>query len=103
MAYACPTWELAAGTYLLKLQLLQNKVLRTIVHFPRCKPVGDLHTADNLPYVYAYITKLCKQQAEVIQNHEYENVGGVRQGEARRRKYKKLKLSGGQAYDSSSN
>jgi hypothetical protein len=30
-----------------------------------------LHTS---PYVYDYITKSCRQQAEVIQNHENENV-----------------------------
>jgi hypothetical protein len=57
-----------SGRYLLsKLQGLQNKVLRTIGNFPRCTPIRDLHTAFNLPYVYDYITKLCRQQAEVIQ------------------------------------
>jgi hypothetical protein len=30
MTYASPAWELAANTHLLKLQRLQNKVLRTI-------------------------------------------------------------------------
>jgi hypothetical protein len=30
MTYACPAWELAADTHLLKLHRLQNKVLRTI-------------------------------------------------------------------------
>jgi hypothetical protein len=30
MIYACPAWELAANSYLLKLQRLQNKILRTI-------------------------------------------------------------------------
>jgi hypothetical protein len=45
---------------------------------------------------------LCRQQAEVIQNHENEHVPGIGQGEARRRKYKKLKLGGGEAYDRSS-
>jgi hypothetical protein len=46
-------------------------------------------------------TKLCKRQAEVIQNHENEHVRGVGQGEARHGKYKRLKLVGGQAYDRS--
>jgi hypothetical protein len=59
-------------------------------------------TAFNLPYVYDYITKLCRKQAEVIQNHENEHVRGIEQGEARHRNYKKLKLGGGQAYDRSS-
>jgi hypothetical protein len=36
ITYACAAWELAAVTYVLKLQRLQNKVLRTIGHFPRC-------------------------------------------------------------------
>jgi hypothetical protein len=51
MTYACPAWELAADTYLLKLQRMQNKVLRTIGNFPRCAPVHHLHTVLNLPYV----------------------------------------------------
>jgi hypothetical protein len=42
------------------------------------------------------------QQAEVIQNHENEHVRSIGQGEARHRKYKKLKLDGGQAYKLSS-
>jgi hypothetical protein len=49
--------------------------------------------------MYDYITKLCRQQAEVIQNHENNYVRGIGQGEARHRKYEKLKLGGGQAYD----
>jgi hypothetical protein len=59
------------------------------------------HTAFNLPYVYDCITKLCRRQAEVIQNRENERVRGIGQGEARHRKYKRLKLGGGQAYDRS--
>jgi hypothetical protein len=77
MAYACPAWELAADTYLLKLQRIKNKVLRTIGNFPRFTPVRDLHTAFSLPYVYDCVTKLCRQQAEVIQNHENEYVRGI--------------------------
>jgi hypothetical protein len=45
---------------------------------------------------------LCRQQAEVIQNHEIEHVRGIGQGEATHTKYKRLKLVGGQAYDRSS-
>jgi hypothetical protein len=55
-----------------------------------------------IPFVYDYITKLYGQQAEVIQNHDNENVHTIGQGEARHRKYKRLKLGGGQAYDRSS-
>jgi hypothetical protein len=51
--------------------------------------------------VYDYITKLYRQQAEVIQNHENDYVRGIGQGEARHRKYKRLKLGGGQAYNRS--
>jgi hypothetical protein len=96
--YACPTWELVADTYLLKLQHLQNNVLRTIGNVPRCTAVRDLHTAFNLPYVYDYIRKLCRKQAEVVRNYENEHVYSIGQGEARHRKYKKLYLGCGQAY-----
>jgi hypothetical protein len=86
----------------LKLQRLQNRVLRSIGNFPWRTPVRELHKAFSIPYVYDYVTKLSRQQAEVIQNHENKNVGNIGQGEARHRKYKRLKLGGGQAYDLSS-
>jgi hypothetical protein len=66
MTYACPAWEFAADTHLLKLQHLQNKVLCINGNFQRCTTVCDLHTAFYPSYVYNYITKLCRQQAEVI-------------------------------------
>jgi hypothetical protein len=61
-----------------------------------------MHKALHIPYIYHYITKSCKQQAEVIQNHENENVRYIGLGEARHRKYKRLKLGGGHVYDCSS-
>jgi hypothetical protein len=66
MTYAFRAWELLADTYLLKLQWMQNKVLRNTGNFQKRKPVYDLHTTYNILYVYDYITKLCKQQAEVM-------------------------------------
>jgi hypothetical protein len=48
------------------------------------------------------MTQLSRQQAEVIQNHKNANVRNIGQGKARHRKYKRLKLGGGQAYDRSS-
>jgi hypothetical protein len=50
-------WEFAAETYLLKLQRLQNKVLRTIGNLPRRTLVHDMDVAFQIPYVYDYITK----------------------------------------------
>jgi hypothetical protein len=67
---------------LLKLQRLQNKVLRTIGNFPRRTPVGELHKAFNIPYIYDY-TKLCRQQAEVIHSHGNANVRNIGLGKAR--------------------
>jgi hypothetical protein len=58
--------------------------------------------AFKIPFVYDYITKLCRQQAEVLQNHNNKNVCNIGQGEASHRKYKRLKLGGGQAHDRSS-
>jgi hypothetical protein len=42
------------------------------------------------------------KQAKVIQNHKNANVLNNGQGEAGHRKYKRLKLGGGQSYDRSS-
>jgi hypothetical protein len=85
----------------MKLQRLQNKVLRTIGSFSRRTPVRDLHMAFEIPFVYDYIIKLCSQQAKVIRNHDNENVRNIGQGEANHRKYKRLKFGRGQAYDRS--
>jgi hypothetical protein len=96
MTYACPAQELVP------VQRLQNEVLHIIGNFPRCTPVRYLHTAFNLPFVYDCITKLCRQQAEVIQNRENNRVHKIGQGEGRHMKYKGHKLGDGQAYDRSS-
>jgi hypothetical protein len=102
MTYDCLAWEFAAECHLLKLQRLQNKVLRTIDNFPKRTSIHYMHKAFHISYVYDYITKSCRQQAEVIQTHENENVRYIGQGEARHRKYKGLKLGGGHVYDYSS-
>jgi hypothetical protein len=66
MTYARPAWELAADTYLLKLQTLQNKVLQTTGNFPRCTPARDLHTAFNLLYVYDYCEGNMQKSYKII-------------------------------------
>jgi hypothetical protein len=99
MTYTYPAWEFSADTYLIKLQRLQNKVLRTIGKFPRNTPTRDIYISFQNPYVYDFITKLCKQQAKVIEHHENIHVRNIGQGEARHRIYKRLKLGGGQVYD----
>jgi hypothetical protein len=98
MTYASPAWEFAADTHILKLQRVHNNVLRITGNFPMRTPVREW----NIPHIYDYVTKLCRQQAEVIQNHENGNVRNKGQRETRHRKYKRLKLGGGQAYDRSS-
>jgi hypothetical protein len=57
MTYAYPTLEYAADTHLLKLQRLQNRVLRAIGNLDRRSEVRELHAAFKIPYVYDYITK----------------------------------------------
>jgi hypothetical protein len=59
---ACPAWEFAAETYLLKLQRLQNKGFRTISNLPRCTLVRDVHVAFQIPYVYDYITEYAEDK-----------------------------------------
>jgi hypothetical protein len=62
LTYACPAWEFAADSYLLKLQRLQNEVLLTIGNLPRRTPTRDLHVAFKIPYLH-FVTKLCGRQA----------------------------------------
>jgi hypothetical protein len=76
-------------------------VLRAIEDLDRRTSFRELHVAFETPYMYNYITKLCMTHTEVILNHVNPNARGIRQGEARHRKYKRLKFGGGQAYNRS--
>jgi hypothetical protein len=78
----CPTWKFGADTHLLKLQRLQNKILSIIAKFPKSTAVREVHISFHVPYIYDYITKLRRQQAEVIQSNENANVRSFGQGEA---------------------
>jgi hypothetical protein len=60
-----------------------------------------MHAKFQSPYVYDFITKICRKQAAVIQSHDNEIVRIIGSGEAQHRKHKILKLGGGQAYDRS--
>jgi hypothetical protein len=51
--------------------------------------------------VYNFKIKSRRKRAEVIQNYLNTNVLDIGQGQAMHRKYKNLKLGGGQACDSS--
>jgi hypothetical protein len=74
-------------------------VLCTNGNFPRHTSVQDIHVAFQVLYVYDYITKLCRRQAEIIQNHE--NLCNIEQSETPHRKYKRLKLGDGHVYNRS--
>jgi hypothetical protein len=65
---------------------MQNKVLRTTKNLPRRTPTRDLHVAFKIPYLYDFATKLGRQQATAILNHESVNVRNTGQGEAQHTK-----------------
>jgi len=84
------------------LQRLQNRVLRATGNVPRRTPTRALHLAFQIPYVYDYITKIRRNQAEAKQTRDNVNVRNTGKSDAQHRKYKRLKLGGGQAYGRSS-
>jgi hypothetical protein len=57
--------------------------------------------AFKIPYLYDFITKLCGEHATAILNYENVNIRNIRQKEAQQKKFKRLKLRGGQTYDQS--
>jgi hypothetical protein len=92
LTHACPAWEFAADSHILKSQRLQNRVLGTVGNLPRRIPTRDLHMAFKSPYLYDFITKLCRQQKIVTLNHDNVNIRITGQGKARHQKYKRLNL-----------
>ena len=91
--------DIAADTYILKSQRMQNRVLRTIGNSPRRAPIPDLHMAFRLPYVYDFIAKLCRRLVEVILNHENENIRIIWTRRRQAQEEWGLKFRGCQAYD----
>jgi hypothetical protein len=92
MIYACPALEFAADSHLFKLQHLQNEVLRTNSNLPGRTQTRDFHVAFKILYIYILVTKLCRKQAEVTQNHKNVNVRNIGQSESQTKK-QKVKLS----------
>jgi hypothetical protein len=74
------------GSHLLKLQRLQNSSHHWSFTKGHTDPTRDLHVAFEIPYKYNFVTKLRRQQAEVIQNRENVNVRNIDQTEAQHRK-----------------
>jgi hypothetical protein len=66
---------------------------------PAAAQVRELHAAFEISYVYDYVIKLCRTHAEVLLNHVNSNVHGIVQGQARHKKYQRLKLGSGRTYD----
>jgi hypothetical protein len=69
-------------TAMLKLQRLQNRILRAIGNLSRGTQTLTLHGGFQTPYVYDYITKIYKKQAEVIQTHGNMNIRNTAKNEA---------------------
>jgi hypothetical protein len=82
----------------MKLQRLQNKVLRTLRNVPRRTPTRDLHIAFKIPYISDFVTKLCGEQATVIRNHGNVNICNIGQDQVQHEQYERLELDGGQTY-----
>jgi spore coat polysaccharide biosynthesis protein SpsF (cytidylyltransferase family) len=89
-----PVWELVVTPPPLKLQRLQNKILRTIGNSPVVH-IGPRFTQLSAFRVYTVINKIL-QATSRSQNRDNEPVREIEQGSARRTKYKRLKLRGGQ-------
>jgi hypothetical protein len=66
MVYASPTWENAMNAHLLKFQRQQNQILSSIGILDRRIFLGEVHMALTIPYMYYYVTEVCRKQAEVM-------------------------------------
>jgi hypothetical protein len=88
LTYGCPAWEFAGDNHLLKSQYLKNKILCTIGNLPRRTPNRDSNMAFEIPYLYDFVTRLSREQATDVLNHENVDIRNIGQGEARHRKHK---------------
>jgi len=67
----CPTlWQFTTDTHLTKLQRPAKQGAPHYGNLPRRTPTREVHVAFKIPHLHDFITKLCKQRAEVIQKHD---------------------------------
>jgi hypothetical protein len=52
-------------------------LLEILTDLDRRTAVGEMHVASEIPYVYDYVIKLCRTQAEVILNYRNAIVRGT--------------------------
>jgi len=65
----------SSATSVCKTKFADPLVIYQGAHFTR-----DLHMAFGIPYLYNFITKLCRQQATVVLNYENVNIRNIGQG-----------------------
>jgi len=58
----------------------------------RHTPTRDLHRSFKIPYLYDFVTKLCREQADVTRSHSNLDIRTIGQGEERQTKCKRLQL-----------
>jgi hypothetical protein len=76
--YASPTFPNAAHTHIKRLQVVQNKALKTIYNTPFYTNLTKLHANKNIPTLVEYIHKLTdKYYSKTDHNHNLliKNIG----------------------------
>jgi hypothetical protein len=68
------------GSIPLKIAASAERSTRRCWKSWQLQPLRELHVAFKIPYVYDYITKLCRTQAEVILIHVNPNILRIGQG-----------------------
>jgi len=80
----CPlepyTSQASLGCHFLQPCLL-SELYKIFKITPRCTLICDLHVVFKMLYMCDFITKLCRQHAEVVQNRVNENIHNIGQGE----------------------
>jgi hypothetical protein len=61
LSYASPVWGYTANTYINKLQIFQNKVLRIITKLPRVTPIATLHEQTGMSLIGSHIKRLVRE------------------------------------------
>jgi hypothetical protein len=70
ISYASPTFSNAAHTHIKRLQVVQNKALKTIYNTPFYTNLTKLHSNNNIPTLVEYIHKLTdKYYSKTDHNH----------------------------------
>jgi hypothetical protein len=70
LTYVCPAWEFSVDTLSYEIAAFAKHGSPYHCQLSKGIPTRELHVAFNIPHMYVFITRVCRQQADVYETRK---------------------------------